>query len=76
MNASTGQVVIDVTMSVKVEKGGASTATVERVKDGLGKDITAEFTNFAAQEGLDLATQGRIEAAAEKFAKKHESRLP
>ncbi|MEX3969782.1 hypothetical protein [Paraburkholderia caribensis] len=76
MNSSVPQVVIDVTLSVKVGKDGTSVATVERVKDALGDDRTDMFKDFAAREGLDLTKQDRIEAVAAKFAETNASILP
>lgn len=76
MKASVPQVVIDVTVNVKVGKGGASVATVERVKDALGDDRTDMFREFASRESFDLTKQDQIEAAAGKFAEKYASVLP
>ena len=76
MNASVPQVVIDVTVNVKVGRGGASVAAVECVKDALSDDRTDMFREFARQESFDLTKQDQIEAAAAKFAEKYASVLP
>ena len=76
MDSTEPQVVIDVSVSVKVGKDGASVAAVECVKDALGDDRTGMFEAFAAQENFDLTKQDQIEAAAGKFAEKYASILP